>query len=516
VSFGDAWKAEASAIVKLLLAAGALAVVIREAHVRGRAGAPTAGRPWQRRHAQVLAVFGVVGGLAYFNFGAFHFGGRYVHLWDTFHHYLGAKYAEELGYDGLYACVTVSDAAEPGGQSLAAQRRITDLVTHETSRGSDVLAHPEGCLSRFRPERWRAFKADVSFFRRRFPPDSWQSITNDHGFNASPVWLLVARPLVGDDALSETRLIALTLLDPALMILAFAIAAWAFGGTPAALVAVVWGTYFPARLWWTGGSFLRWDWLAATLIGVSLCRRERYAAGGVALAYAALSRVFPGFALLGLLLKTAVVFARRRRLERASGRVLMGATVAAALLSCLAAAVGPAHVWSRFGHNLATHSATPSPNRMGMATLVAFHPSTRHRVLASDHDDRERWERAQARNLQRRRALWIAAAVVVVGALAFAVESQPVWAAALVGLIAVPFGPALACYYYAFVALLPLLGERRVESAGIVLVLVLSSGAVARLTRYEMDEQYAAQSLLAVVAFIALLTSFVRIKATET
>ena len=40
--------------------------------------------------------------------GAFHFG-SFLHGWDTFHYYLGAKYFRELSYDRLYDCATVAD-----------------------------------------------------------------------------------------------------------------------------------------------------------------------------------------------------------------------------------------------------------------------------------------------------------------------------------------------------------------------------------------------------------------------
>ena len=64
----------------------------------------------------------MLGVLAYFNFGAFHFDGLRVHLWDMTHYYLGAKYFGELGYDGLYECIAVADA-ESGWPQVAARVR---------------------------------------------------------------------------------------------------------------------------------------------------------------------------------------------------------------------------------------------------------------------------------------------------------------------------------------------------------------------------------------------------------
>jgi hypothetical protein len=116
-----------------------------------------------------LRVLGVLGLLAYFNFGSFHFGGIHVHLWDSLHHVLGAKYIDEIRYDGLYDCIAVADAEDPEMGPRAAQRVLTDLRTNRMTTAADVVAHPERCKARFSGERWSDFKADVAFFGRGFP-----------------------------------------------------------------------------------------------------------------------------------------------------------------------------------------------------------------------------------------------------------------------------------------------------------------------------------------------------------
>jgi hypothetical protein len=507
------WNEATSATAKLVLAGATLAVVAWDL-ARKRAAATTAASttasPIERWRKKALAALGVLGVLAYFNFGAFHFNGIYVHLWDSLHHYLGAKYIDELGYDGLYDCIAVADAEDPVLGPRAAQRALTDLRTNGMTTAADVVAHPERCTARFSAARWSDFKGDVAFFRGRFPDADWQNVTRDHGFNASPVWLLLAHPLAGAGPVTVTRLGVLAALDPLLMIAALAMLVWAFGWERAALVAVVWGTYFPGRLWWTGGSFLRWDWLAALLAGLALSRRERPVAGGVLLAYASLSRVFPAFALAGALLAAAVSVVRRQKVERAIARVLLGAAVAAALLAPLASAVRRGPGWSDFARNLAKHTSVPSANRMGLATVVAFDPAATQRALdRQGGDTRGRWEAAQAGTLERRRWLWIALALVGVGAIALAVRGQPAWAACVLGLLLVPLGRPLACYYYAFVAALPLASERRADVAGIALALALASGIVARMTGFGVDEQYAAQSLLVLLAIGFMASSFI-------
>ena len=61
----------------------------------------------------LLIALGVLSFGAYWNFGSFHFG-NYIHIWDTFHYYVGSKYFKELSYDRLYECVAVADSEAPG------------------------------------------------------------------------------------------------------------------------------------------------------------------------------------------------------------------------------------------------------------------------------------------------------------------------------------------------------------------------------------------------------------------
>ena len=268
MSPGGWWNADASADAKLAIAAATLALVAWQL-ARLRAAGPSAAASTDastassapatastRAAGRLLRVLGALGLLAYVNFGSFHFDGIYVHLWDSLHHYLGAKYIDELGYDGLYECIAVADAEDPAEAPRAARRVLTDLRTNRMITAADAVAHPERCRARFSAARWADFKRDVGFFRDRFPETDWQSLTGDHGFNASPVWLLAAHPLAGSGPVTAARLDVLATLDLALMLAAFGALAWAFGWERAALVAIVWGTYFPGRLWWTGGSFL--------------------------------------------------------------------------------------------------------------------------------------------------------------------------------------------------------------------------------------------------------------------
>jgi hypothetical protein len=147
---------------------------------------------------------------------------------------------------------------------------------------------------------------------------------------------------------------------------------------------------------------------------------------------------------------------------------------------------------------------------MGAGTVIAFDRANTHRALETRAAEnvRERWEAAQARSLRERRALWILLAAAGLVAIALAVRDQPAWAACTLGLLLVPLGRPLACYYYAFVAALPLLAEERAELAGITVALALASGIVAALPTFGVDEQYVAQSLLVLLTFGLIASAF--------
>ena len=103
-----------------------------------RRGRPTAARVARDR---ALAALGALGLCAYVNFGRMH-QGRFVHVWDTYHYYVGARYFPELGYDLLYGCTAVADA-EAGLRREVATRTMTDLSTNLPVRTFDFLRHPD-------------------------------------------------------------------------------------------------------------------------------------------------------------------------------------------------------------------------------------------------------------------------------------------------------------------------------------------------------------------------------------
>jgi|CXWL01.1.fsa_nt_gi hypothetical protein len=493
---------------------------------------------------RLLAAAGLVAALTYFNFGAFHFSG-YIHTWDTFHYYVGAKYFRELGYDGLYECVAVADSREPGLLGRVATRRITNLRTNALESTADILAHPDRCTSRFTAARWAAFRHDVGWFRDRESAGRWDDLSTDHGYNATPVWNVAGSLLANLAPASDRSILLLTLLDPLYFLATAAVLVWAFGWRPTAVALLVFATYFPCRFFWTGGAFLRWDWLFYTAAAVACLRRGRPVLGGLALGYAALLRVFPAVLALGPALALAVLIGRavaglRRRTPGSDGEPVPGgwtqaldaalrrdptrqhlqflaaAAVAVSLLVPLGAAIGGGlDVYRSFAANTVKHRNTPLTNNMGLGMVLTYRPSEIGRVLVTNGaaDPWQPWKDARLTARHKVRP-WTALVVLgVIVLLGRAVTRDPTpWLAAALAALAIAFVVELTSYYYAFLIVPALLWSRWRPSGPLLLALCALSQLVGLAPLPGMstwrDEQYTLISLATLLVFAVLLWRF--------
>ena len=247
---------------------------------------------------QLLVLVGIVSFFAYWNFGAFHFG-NYVHYWDSYHYYVGSKYFKELSFDLLYECSSIADSEEPSMRRKVELRKIMNLRTNVLGGTAEILANPDHCKKHFTPERWQMFKKDIEYFRNRHGVKRWEEVTTDHGYNATPVWTILGQALANLTPASDGQMWFLTRIDPMLILGMIAMIWWAFGWQVLCVGLAVFATNFPSRFYWTGGSYLRWDWLFHMTAGVCLIKKGKPIFGGYLVAYSALLRVFPGFMFLG-------------------------------------------------------------------------------------------------------------------------------------------------------------------------------------------------------------------------
>ena len=419
------------------------------------------GRPHRARNAG-LALLGLLGVACWTNLFQFNYPG-FGHASDTFHYYLGAKYFPELRYTRLYACVAVADA-ESGLEAAVLERPMRDLESNTLVGSAAALASPQACKSHFGDVRWAAFRRDVDFLRSRVQPGRWRRFQQDHGYNATPVWGVLGRAVTGGGAATPAKLAALRALDPLLLVLMGAGIFWAFGWRIACVAAVFWGTNYAAPYGWTGGSILRQDWLAATVLGICALRRERSASAGALLAIAALLRLFPALVIAGVALGTLGRFSRTRKLSLLASerRFAAGVLGAVAVAIPLSIAVNGTSSWREFAENSRVHLSTPLANHLGLRTVLSYDASMRTELArdATQDDPMGPWKQARREHFERYAALY-GVLVLVFGALiARAAAAQPLWIGAVLGVAWIPVGAELTAYYWTVLLALAFLMER--------------------------------------------------------
>jgi hypothetical protein len=503
------WNDATSARWQLALAVLGLALLGWGAAL-GRVGRPDAHR---RLRDRLLAVLGVIGALTYVNFGFFHFG-RFIHEHEWTHYYLGAKYAPELSYDRLYHCLCTADA-EDGLRRRVELRKVTNLRTNVLETTEEILAHPEGCKSHFSEPRWQAFRRDVAFFRARQSPRGWDAVMLDHGYNAPPVWTALGKLLAGGGTATASQIQTLALLDPLYLAATLAVVWWAFGWRTLSVALVVFATFFPCRFYWTGGSFLRWDWLFYTVAAVCCLARERPLLAGAALAYATGLRIFPLFVFAGPALAMGWHLLRERRLEPTLARFFAAAALAGLLLfSASVALSGGLGSYTSFVQNTRKHEGTAMTNNMGLPTVLAWRPHEVGRFLNDDRlvDPWRRWKLARTAAFRAARPLYLLLVLGHLALLALAVRRAPPWVAAALGVTLIATGVELLSYYYAFVLALALLCHQREEVGRWLLGLSVLCGVIAWAPLPWMstwfDEQFTAMSAATLAVFAAILWRF--------
>ena len=536
------WENDASSRVEMTLAALALALIGWGLWLakKGMADAHRRLRDW------MLAAVGILSFCAYFNFGSFHFG-NYFHVWDTFHYYIGSKYFKEMSYDRLYECVAVADSEDPSLRRRVELRKIMNLDTNMMQSTAEILAHPEKCKAHFTPERWDAFKVDIAYFRAMHGTKRWEEAQTDHGYNATPVWNIMGSFLANlgaaSDGLIKNFLIR---IDPFFIIGLSLMTWWAFGWRVLCVALCVFATSFPNRFYWTGGAFLRWDWLFYFVGGVCLVKKEKPLLGGLFLGYSALLRVFPAFCLAG----PALVIAQQVLGERAPGRPwwkpapyanmreLWGridsrykrffagiAIISALLLPLSLVTTNGIASYRDFYKNSQKHNKTPLTNYMGLKTVMIYRPSEVGRFLKNDklEDPWGHWKQVKLKTAERSSFLLHIAQLAFVLLLWRALRGVEPWVALAMGTTMMAIMFELTCYYYSFMFVVAFLYEKRKEAGALLLAATAMTGFIDWApTKYLpntlpwdrmkmpqwLDEQYTWMSLAIIVAFVWILYRF--------
>jgi hypothetical protein len=441
--------------------------------------------------------------------------GQYFHRWEMFHYFMGAKYAPELSYDRLYVCTVVAEA-ELGHRSEVEARSIRDLRNDALISGREALRDPAACKRHFEPQRWQSFRADIARFRKLAGTARyWAEMQADHGYNPSPVWTIAGRALASLAPPSRSTLSRLALIDPLLMALTIAALGWGFGARSALLATIFWGTQAPATFSWTGGAFLRQDWLLACVLAAALLRKQRPMLAGFFLACSGMLRVFPCLLWAGPLVFAARELIRERRLRQASARMLCGGALACALLLPAGAiASGGTRQYSAFVEHLAMHAATPISNHLSLRMLLSFAPSARFVTMvgADAADGDARWTDARRAQLERVAPLRVVLSVGLLlwfGWVVWGLRTRFIALALSSVLVFVLTDPS--CYYHSlWILALPLCRARPVLESVVLALAAASQLIVLRLPM--LDDRFSALSLLYGVFVCVLLAVFTRFR----
>jgi hypothetical protein len=472
-----------------------------------------------RGHARISCiVILLMGAAAYFDFGRFH-GNKYphtIHWYDFYHYYMGAKYYPEVLYDGIYSATVVADDEDQRFFRSIGVDHIRDLKHDAMQPVAEVLRQKEKVRARFSEQRWAEFKKDLAFFQTNIPRQHWQDMLSDFGFNGPPGWALAGGVL---SRLSNTQhfwqIAALAWLDVAMMIAAFVFVYRAFGFHVTAIAVVFFGVNYTARYDMNGGSFLRLDWLASLLIGVSLLKLGRYRASGFFVAYSAFLRIFPVLYVGGVIVRLLYglcrplpydpnkaeatspspdsrksvksaqsadrisaqsaglsLLSRLRglRIPRPEGAFLGSFILSSAVLVVLTfMQPGGAKAWPAFRDHIVHHSQRLTVKRIALPYLFAYMGESSIGDLNIQGPDRwDQFYKMRQERLDRFKwPIWAIRGLVLV-LFVYVCLRCSLTEAALLGIVLVFFFTNPVRYYYAQLIVLILLLGPRLESAGAV------------------------------------------------
>jgi hypothetical protein len=268
----------------------------------------------------LLVVLAVIAALNYYRWGPRSFYEK-VDVYDVVHYYLGAKYFEELGHEGLYPALILADR-ENGPKSDKLKRYRLQTGDGYEYRGIDDALERGRELRRthFTSERWQSFEQDSLVLLRDIGLSSagWRKVVGDRGFNGSPAWVASARPFVALVPAQSVKF--LCLLDVILLASALFAIRHAYGGEIALWALIFLAASYSMRWPVAGEALFRYVWLAALLWALALVKMGRPITAGAALAVSFLMRIFPVVWLFGPAAQMLQQFDRRpfrlRNIER--------------------------------------------------------------------------------------------------------------------------------------------------------------------------------------------------------
>jgi hypothetical protein len=340
--------------------------------------------PWLKRKGlakRALITLTIVSCMNYARWG-FESTFERVDSYDLIHYYLNSKYFDELGYYDLYPCIILADKEADGWfQDPGPVYMAQDAEGHQPKPIAHAVVHGRAVRAeRFTPERWDAFAHDALHLQREIKPGFpgnarlWREMIQDHGFNGTPAWLLLAEPLANAVPVESIKLLAY--VDLALMAAGIALVGWAFGSTTAwwtvLWLAITYSMRWPYLPW----VFLRYDWVFALMATTAFLKKGHPLVAGLLAGWATTLRFFPAMWMWGPFSKGVGGLVRKKVHRQLL--VMAGGFVVAAMVveSAAIVRVGTEQVEVHF-ENMIDHNSPDqlSSRRIGLA-LALTHPLT--------------------------------------------------------------------------------------------------------------------------------------------
>ncbi len=452
----------------------------------------------------VLVLLALLSIVAYFDFGVYPKFGRFQNPHDFFHYYLGSKYSPEVGYYDLYECVVVADAEMHAGRPSQTSVRSMEDYRFESAR--DVMRRADKYRGLFSDARWAGFKDDLRYFRSILGPRRIRSVVRDKGYNATPVWNMVARQFTCRvPALSEGGMLFLVALDLILLGLMFLFIGWAFGLHAMLFSIIFFGSMFMMSQTHIRGALLRLDWVALLVMSVCMLKLGRYKTAGAMMGYAGMARIFPFVFVFGLGVKFLIDFAGTRRFNKSylSFFTVFAITVAALLGLSIIHDGGIDH-WQSFFKKIALHDGDLSPMRVGFRYIFLWMPDNPYNGWMP-------LERAKLEQFEGLQWLWWSIQAVVLIAAGFLLRKLEDYETVAFCYVPAFFLTAPTFYYQVMVMIALFLflpkRERLLRTSGVSLMFAVSIAAFVFRALWGLDLKFSfslSWMLLALCAYMAL------------
>lgn len=393
--------------------------------------------------------------------------GSYLNKYEFFHYYLGSKYARELGYTHLYDAAIV---AETENNFRVKSPSLRNLETGAIIPAQQVLSHREAYKALFSEARWAEFARDVDFLHKDFDTRTWKRMLTDKGYNATPVWTMMAGPMSNHAPTSRPFLLTcIALIDVVLLLIAIGFVLWAFDYRVALLLLVFLGMHYLCSHMTLKAAFLRLDWVACLVAAVCMLKKGRYKTAGALCAYAALARVFPLVFVFGVAVKFFFdALATRTINRRYFGFFASFGITAVAFILASILYHGGFGVWREFIAKIAAHDRDIAAWRVGFKY-----------VFLMSYNGTAFWGTGLQEFFEHWKWLWWTIQVVVLTVSALLVRKLDDHEALAFGYVPVFFLFA-PTYYYHVMLLVPFLFfagqmERPTRAAGLILMFLTSA-----------------------------------------